>query len=115
MFCSKSFFSSVQEPAMTKSVQEIKSDVAQVIDHAEDLLKQAAASSGEQAAELQRRGMKLLRQAVEKAQDLQDAVVERSKAAAQATDDYVHDHPWRAIGLAAAIGLAIGLLINRGR
>jgi ElaB/YqjD/DUF883 family membrane-anchored ribosome-binding protein len=106
MFYSKLFFSSVQEPAMTKSVQEIKSDVAQVIDHAEDLLKQA---------ELQRRGMKLLRQAAEKAQDLQDAVVERSKAAAQATDDYVHDHPWKAIGMAAAIGLAIGLLINRGR
>ncbi|MGC8702593.1 MAG: DUF883 family protein [Thiomonas sp.] len=100
---------------MTKSVQEIKSDVALVIDHAEDLLKQAAASSGEQAAELQRRGMKLPRQAAEKAQDLQDAVVERSKAAAQATDDYVHDHPWKAIGVAAAIGLAVGLLINRSR
>ena len=96
---------------MTKSVQEIKSDVALVIDHAEDLLKQAAASSGEQAAELQRRGMKLLRQAAEKAQDLQDAVVERSKAAAQATDDYVHDHPC----MAAALGLAVGLLINRSR
>ncbi|MDE2463375.1 MAG: DUF883 family protein, partial [Alphaproteobacteria bacterium] len=47
--------------------------------------------------------------------DLQDAVVERSKAAAQATDDYVHDHPWKAIGMAAALGLAVGLLINRSR
>ena len=100
---------------LSKSTEEITSDVALVIDHAEDLLNQAAASTGEHAAELQRRGMKLLRQAAEKAQDLQDAVVERSKAAAQATDDYVHDHPWRAIGMAAAVGLAVGLLINRGR
>jgi ElaB/YqjD/DUF883 family membrane-anchored ribosome-binding protein len=100
---------------MSQSTQELKSDVVKVIDDAENLLRQAAASTGEQAAELQRRGMKLLRQAAEKAQDLQDAVIERSKAAAAATDDYVHDHPWRAIGMAAAIGLAIGLLINRGR
>ena len=98
-----------------KSTQEIKSDVALVIDHAEDLLKQAAATTGEHAAELQRRGMNLLRQAAEKAQDLQDAVLERSKAAAQATDDYVHDPPWKAIGMAAAVGLAVGLLINRSR
>jgi len=105
---------------MTRSVQEreikeIKSDVAKVIDDAEELLAQADASTGEQAAELRRRGLRLLRQAAEKAQDLQDAVVERSKAAAQATDDYVHDHPWKAIGVAAAVGLAVGLLINRSR
>ena len=98
---------------MTKSVQEIKSDVALVIDHAEDLLKQAAASSGEQAAELQRRGMKMLRQAAEKAQDLQDAVVERSKAAAQATDDYVHENPWQSVGVAAGVAFLLGLLVSR--
>lgn len=100
---------------MTKSMHELKSGVTQVIDHAEDLLKQAAASSGEQAVELHRRGMTLLRQAADKAQDLQDAVVERGKAAAQVTDDYVHDNPWKAIGIAAAAGFAIGLLVNRSR
>lgn len=100
---------------MTKSMHELKSGVTQVIDHAEDLLKQAAASSGEQAVELHRRGMTLLRQAAEKAQDLQDAVVERGRAAAQVTDDYVHDNPWKAIGIAAAAGFAIGLLVNRSR
>ncbi len=100
---------------MVKSVHELKTDVTDVIDHAEELLKQAAASTGEQAVELHRRGMSLLRQAADKAQTLQDAVVERSKAAAQATDDYVHDNPWKSIGLAAAVGLAIGLLVNRSR
>ncbi len=100
---------------MTKSMHELKSGVTQVIDHAEDLLKQAAASSGEQAVELHRRGMTLLRQAADKAQDLQDAVVERGKAAAQVTDDYVHDNPWKSIGIAAAAGFALGLLVNRSR
>ena len=33
-------------------------------------------------------------------------IAEKAKAAARATDDYVHDNPWQAIGIAAAIGLA---------
>ena len=36
-----------------------------------------------------------------------------SKDTARATDDYVHDHPWQAIGIAAAVGVVVGLLMNR--
>jgi ElaB/YqjD/DUF883 family membrane-anchored ribosome-binding protein len=102
-------------PNLADSVnkEKLMTDVKTVLSDAEALLKQAASSSGEKAAELRERGMGLLRQAKEKAQDLQDAVVTKSKAAARATDDYVHDHPWQAVGVAAGIGLLIGLLLNR--
>jgi ElaB/YqjD/DUF883 family membrane-anchored ribosome-binding protein len=84
-------------PNLADSVnkEKLMTDVKTVLSDAEALLKQAASSSGEKAAELRERGMGLLRQAKEKAQDLQDAVVTKSKAAARATDDYVHDHPWQ--------------------
>ena len=39
--------------------------------------------------------------------------MDRARAAARVTDDYVHDNPWGAIGAAAAAGFLIGLLINR--
>jgi ElaB/YqjD/DUF883 family membrane-anchored ribosome-binding protein len=32
---------------------------------------------------------------------------------ARATDDYVHEHPWKSIGVAAGVGLLVGLLIGR--
>ena len=41
------------------------------------------------------------------------AVVEKTKAAARATDDYVHDNPWKAVGVAAGVGFLLGLLVNR--
>lgn len=102
-------------PNLADSVnkEKLMTDVKTVLSDAETLLKQAASSSGEKAAELRERGMGMLRQAKEKAQDLQDAVVHKSKAAARATDDYVHDHPWQAVGVAAGVGLLIGLLLNR--
>ncbi|MCZ7654646.1 MAG: hypothetical protein M5R42_10755 [Rhodocyclaceae bacterium] len=37
----------------------------------------------------------------------------KTRLVARATDDYVHDNPWRSIGIAAGIGLVIGLLIGR--
>jgi ElaB/YqjD/DUF883 family membrane-anchored ribosome-binding protein len=45
--------------------------------------------------------------------DAEHEAVERAKKVAGATDHYVHSHPWQAVGAAAAVGLAIGVLIGR--
>ncbi|MDB6039958.1 MAG: transrane protein [Verrucomicrobiales bacterium] len=45
--------------------------------------------------------------------ELQKAVTEKSKAVVESTNRVVQDNPWSAIGVAAAIGFAIGLLIPR--
>jgi ElaB/YqjD/DUF883 family membrane-anchored ribosome-binding protein len=54
-----------------------------------------------------------LRAARVKVAEAQEIVTDRAKAAAQATDDYVHAHPWKAVGFAAAIGVIVGMLIAR--
>ena len=33
--------------------------------------------------------------------------------AARAADEFVHEHPWKAVGIGAGVGLIIGLLIGR--
>lgn len=89
------------------------SDIKTVLSGAEDLLKQAASTTGERAAELRESALARLKQAKEKAADVQVVVVEKGKKAARVTDDYVHEHPWQALGIAAGIGMLAGLLINR--
>ena len=42
-----------------------------------------------------------------------EVLLAKTKAAARATDEYVHESPWTAIGIAAGAGLLIGLLIGR--
>ncbi|APR93703.1 membrane protein [Pandoraea thiooxydans] len=93
--------------------EKLMTDIKAVLADAEDLLKQATNATGERATELRENAMALLKQAKEKASDVQVVVVEKSKLAARATDDYVHDHPWQAVGIAAGVGLLLGLLINR--
>ena len=45
--------------------------------------------------------------------DAQDALLDKAKAVAKETDTYVHDNPWKAAGIAAAVGVLIGALISR--
>lgn len=93
--------------------EKFMTDIKTVLADAEDLLKQAANTTGERASELSDKALALLKQAKEKASDVQVVVVEKSKKAARVTDDYVHDHPWQAVGIAAGVGVVIGLLLNR--
>jgi ElaB/YqjD/DUF883 family membrane-anchored ribosome-binding protein len=91
------------------------SDIKTVLADAEDLFRQATNTTGDRANELREKALARLKLAREKASDAQVMVVEGGRKAARATDDFVHDYPWRAIGTAAGVGVILGLLINRRR
>jgi ElaB/YqjD/DUF883 family membrane-anchored ribosome-binding protein len=93
--------------------EKIVDDFATVLTDAEALLKASAAETGEKARDLRSQVEAKLLSAKLRLQEMQGQSVDKAKAAARATDDYVHDHPWQAIGIAAAIGMVAGLLINR--
>lgn len=100
-----------------KKVEELEDDVISTIrtrlDEAEKLLVEAASASGDKATELRETALRSLRNTRETLHDTQEAVVERGRQAAKATDHYVHDNPWQAIGVAGVVGLLFGLLVGR--
>jgi len=93
--------------------EKLMTDVNAVIADAEELLRQAAQASGEQAAELRRRAQAAITSAKTRLTHVEQRVVGHAKSAAKATDVWVHDNPWPAVGAAAGIGLLLGLMINR--
>jgi ElaB/YqjD/DUF883 family membrane-anchored ribosome-binding protein len=97
------------ENARDKLVDEF----AAVLAEAEEMLKRAATETGDKARDLRSQVETKLLRAKLSLQELEGQAVDQAKAAARATDDYVHDNPWQAIGIAAAIGIAVGLLMNR--
>lgn len=46
--------------------------------------------------------------------EIQDTMMEKGRAAAEATDAYVHENPWTTMGIAAGLGLVVGLLLGGG-
>ena len=99
--------------AVAVSKEQLIADFKVVVADAEALIKATANQSGEAIVGLRSKAEQSLAVAKAKMADAQDIVVEKGKAAAKVTDEYVHDNPWRAIGAAAGVGLVIGLLIGR--
>ena len=92
---------------------KLMSDVRVVIADAGELLRMTADQAGEGAADVRSRVQARMNQAKVDLVHLQEAAVVKAKAAGHATDEFVHDNPWKSIGIAAGVGLVIGLLVSR--
>lgn len=99
----------------TTTVQKdrLMSDLRLVIADAEELLRMTAGQAGDGVADVRSRVQARLNQAKADLVHLQDAAVARAKAAGHAADEFVRDNRWKAIGIAAGVGLVIGLLVSR--
>jgi ElaB/YqjD/DUF883 family membrane-anchored ribosome-binding protein len=95
------------------SKEQLVNDFKVVVADAEALLKATAGHGSEKIAEVRAKTEKSLSAARARMAEAQSVVLAKSKEAAHATDVYVHDHPWKSIGTAAAVGVVIGLLIGR--
>jgi ElaB/YqjD/DUF883 family membrane-anchored ribosome-binding protein len=92
---------------------KIIDDFGAVLSEAEDLLKRAGNETGERARDLRSQVESKLLSAKLRLQEVQGQALDQAKLAARTTDDYVHDNPWTSIGVAAAVGFIVGLLMTR--
>lgn len=98
-------------PDVTK--EQLIHDFKTVVADAEALLKATAGQGGDAVAAVRARVEESLATAKAKMADVQAALLAKTRAAARATDEYVHVHPWQAIGIAASVGVVVGVLIGR--
>jgi ElaB/YqjD/DUF883 family membrane-anchored ribosome-binding protein len=93
--------------------EQLISDLRAVVADSEELLKATAGDLNERASAARAKVQESLRTAREKIAQLDDEVLERIQTAAKSTDQYVREHPWGAVGIAAAAGVLVGVLIAR--
>ena len=95
--------------------EKLVQDLRVVISYAEELLRATAGQAGEKISTARERIQNSLVAAKARLIAAEEAVVIKTKQAAKATDEYVHENPWKAVGIAAGAGLIIGMLISRSR
>jgi len=79
----------------------------------EDLVKKVANVRDEEIALIRDKVQHTLEKAKATAGAGVTAVRERTGEASEATDAYVHENPWAAVGIAAAVGIVIGFIAGR--
>ncbi|WP_283743459.1 DUF883 family protein [Sideroxydans sp. CL21] len=98
---------------ISTSKDKLMEDLRLVVADAEELLRATANQAGEGATVARARIQKSLQTVKEQLVDAEDAVIQRTREAAKVTDQYVHDNPWKAIGISACVGAIVGMLIAR--
>ncbi len=104
---------SIAQQTDISAQQQLVSDIKTVIADAEEVLSATADQAGEKVANLRTRVQARLHDAKLRLVHAEEILVTKTKAAAKATDAYVHESPWTAIGIAAGLGLLLGVLIGR--
>jgi ElaB/YqjD/DUF883 family membrane-anchored ribosome-binding protein len=82
-----------------------------VIRDTEALLQATASYAGDKAEHARTKAGDTLRAAKERLGDMQDDVVDRTRDYMKQGQQYVRDNPWQSIGVAAGVGLLIGMLL----
>jgi ElaB/YqjD/DUF883 family membrane-anchored ribosome-binding protein len=105
----------LEETGVEVSKEKLMQDLRLVVSDAEELLRATASQAGEKVSAARERIQDNLAAAKEHLAVAQKHVAAKTKQAAKVTDEYVHENPWKAVGIAAGAGLIVGMLISRGR
>jgi len=103
--------------SIADSKRRLVEDFNAVVEDTQKLLNALAASGAEKGTALRASAEQNLAAAREHLKELQGDAIERGRAAAKATDEYVRENPWQSLGavavVAALAGFVIGLMMNR--
>ena len=101
------------EETETVTRDKVLADLKVLMTDADALIRATTGQAGEKVAAARAKAEEALKGARERLGDLEGQMRERGKEAAQATDKFVHDQPWKAVGIAAGLGVIVGMLIGR--
>jgi ElaB/YqjD/DUF883 family membrane-anchored ribosome-binding protein len=94
------------ESALAREAHNFLADI-------EDLVKATTSLTGEDLARAKARLAERIAAAKASVGKMGGAIADGTRHAAQATDGFVHERPWQAIGIGAALGVLVGVLIAR--
>lgn len=101
-------FTNIEEPK-----DQLMEDLRLVVEDAEELLRATANQAGEGVAAARARIQENLQVVKGRLVAAKASVIERTQEAAKVTDEYVHENPWKAIGISACVGAIVGILVAR--
>lgn len=98
---------------MQVATEKLMHDLRAVVGDAEDLLKATAGQTGERVEKIRARAEESLRNARGRLQAAGGDLEAAAESAARQVNGQVHEHPWAAVGVAAGVGLLVGILLGR--
>lgn len=93
--------------------ENLMDDLKRIIKDAEEMLRGTGQQAGEGYQKARAKFESTLSSAKDSYATLEDQFMTVTRDAIDTTDEYVRANPWQAVGIGAAAGLLLGLLIAR--
>lgn len=103
----------VYQEAVASSADQLIGEFKSLMADAEALIKATEDHPSETISSIRNKALETISGAKESLSNLEGTLSEKAKVLSEGADDFVHRNPWEAIGVAAGLGLLIGLFIRR--
>lgn len=95
------------------STEKLMRDLRLVVNDAEELIKATAGQGGERVQQLRAKTEQSLREVRGRIEAAGHDMDRAAREAVRNVDSEVREHPWTAVGVAAGIGVLVGILLGR--
>ena len=103
----------IEHPEASIDSEQLVGDFKALMADAEALIKATAGQEDGVIGSIRSKALETLSSAKENFSNAQGSLTDRAKVVAESADEFVHRNPWEAAGVAAGLGLLIGLFIRR--
>lgn len=107
----------MNKAASTEIVQRSKdafvSDLKNIVGDADTLLRDMANLTSEEIGSARQRLEANLADVRTRIDDARIVFARKASSAVEASSEYLHENPWKAVGVASLVGLVVALLVTR--
>lgn len=93
--------------------ENLRAELKSLADTLEEVLNSSADKSKEEVSKLRSKAEKALKESRYRLGETGDVLAKQTREAAARADEYVRDNPWTGVGIGAAIGVVLGVLLTR--
>ncbi|EPH2694950.1 DUF883 family protein [Klebsiella aerogenes] len=93
--------------------EDLRTELKNLADTLEEVLNSSTDKSKEELGKLRSKAESVLKDSRVRLSDTSDAIVKQTRETAARADEYVRENPWTGVGIGAAVGLVVGVLLSR--
>ncbi|MCS2156301.1 YqjD family protein [Scandinavium sp. H11S7] len=93
--------------------EHLRDELKSLADTLEEVLNSSSDKSKEELGKLRSKAERALKDSRYRLGETSDAIAQQTREAAARADEYVRDNPWTGVGIGAAVGLVLGVLLSR--
>ncbi|HEX4503101.1 MAG TPA: YqjD family protein [Scandinavium sp.] len=93
--------------------ENLRNELKSLADTLEEVLNSSSDKSKEELGKLRSKAERALKDSRYRLGETSDAIAKQTREAAARADEYVRDNPWTGVGIGAAVGLVLGVLLTR--